>query len=101
MAPRGGAAVGTADPVPPQPLRIDVCYWREKEPGSHGAGTATPCFMMLGLPEAPHGIYGLPALEYPGLVKVSRARWWGHGVFPLAGPAERLSPGVLPPRQPR
>lgn len=59
-----------------------MCYWREKEPGSYSAGTATPCFMALGLPEAPHGIYGLPALEYPGLVKVSRARWWGHRVFP-------------------
>uniref|UniRef100_A0A669PKI6 Pipecolic acid and sarcosine oxidase n=1 Tax=Phasianus colchicus TaxID=9054 RepID=A0A669PKI6_PHACC len=51
----------------PQPLRIDVCYWREKEPGSGGA--VTPCFMATGLPYAPHGIYGLPALEYPGLVK--------------------------------
>uniref|UniRef100_A0A493TGA8 Pipecolic acid and sarcosine oxidase n=1 Tax=Anas platyrhynchos platyrhynchos TaxID=8840 RepID=A0A493TGA8_ANAPP len=56
--------------LPLQPLRINVCYWREKEPGSYSAGTATPCFMALGLPEAPHGIYGLPALEYPGLVKV-------------------------------
>lgn len=71
---------------PPQPLRIDVCYWREKEPGSYSAGTATPCFMALGLPEAPHGIYGLPALEYPGLVKVSGARWWGHRVFPPVCP---------------
>uniref|UniRef100_A0A8C9EXF5 Peroxisomal sarcosine oxidase n=1 Tax=Pavo cristatus TaxID=9049 RepID=A0A8C9EXF5_PAVCR len=53
--------------LPLQPLRIDVCYWREKEPGSGGA--VTPCFMATGLPYAPHGIYGLPALEYPGLVK--------------------------------
>ncbi|NXQ98445.1 SOX oxidase, partial [Sagittarius serpentarius] len=56
--------------LPLQPLRIDVCYWREKEPGSSGAGRACPCFMALGLSRAPHGIYGLPALEYPGLVKV-------------------------------
>ncbi|NXL87509.1 SOX oxidase, partial [Alectura lathami] len=56
--------------LPLQPLRIDVCYWREKEAGSHGAGAPTPCFMVKGLPWAPHGIYGLPALEYPGLVKV-------------------------------
>uniref|UniRef100_A0A8C2TJ71 Peroxisomal sarcosine oxidase n=1 Tax=Coturnix japonica TaxID=93934 RepID=A0A8C2TJ71_COTJA len=53
--------------LPLQPLRIDVCYWREKEPSSSGA--VTPCFIATGLPYAPHGIYGLPALEYPGLVK--------------------------------
>lgn len=38
--------------------------------------------MALGLSQAPHGVFGLPALEYPGLVKVSGARqWWGD---PLA-----------------
>ncbi|XP_065588037.1 peroxisomal sarcosine oxidase isoform X2 [Cyrtonyx montezumae] len=41
---------------------------QEKEPGSCSA--VTPCFIATGLPYAPHGIYGLPALEYPGLVKV-------------------------------
>ncbi|KAJ7398978.1 Peroxisomal sarcosine oxidase [Pitangus sulphuratus] len=51
--------------LPLQPLRIDVCYWREKEPKS-----ISPCFLTLGLSQAPHGIYGLPALEYPGMVKV-------------------------------
>ncbi|XP_009996090.1 PREDICTED: peroxisomal sarcosine oxidase [Chaetura pelagica] len=56
--------------LPLQPLRIDVCYWREKEPGTPSAGRTSPCFMTLGLSQAPHGIYGLPALEYPGLVKV-------------------------------
>ncbi|NWI24952.1 SOX oxidase, partial [Sula dactylatra] len=56
--------------LPLQPLRINVCYWREKEPGSPDAGRASPCFMALGLSQAPHGIFGLPALEYPGLVKV-------------------------------
>ena len=29
--------------------------------------------MALGLSRVPHGVYGLPALEYPGLVKVSGA----------------------------
>jgi len=83
----------------PQPLRIDVCYWREKEPGSPDAGRAAPCFMAVGLSRAPHGVYGLPALEYPGLVKVSSAwRWWGD---PLADPPlTGCPPGVLPPRQP-
>ncbi|NXT88964.1 SOX oxidase, partial [Anhinga rufa] len=56
--------------LPLQPLRINVCYWREKEPGSPSAGRAGPCFLALGLSQAPHGIFGLPALEYPGLVKV-------------------------------
>ncbi|NXY52120.1 SOX oxidase, partial [Ceuthmochares aereus] len=51
--------------LPLQPLRIDVCYWREKEPGS-----LRSCFIAVGLRQAPHGIYGLPSLEYPGLVKV-------------------------------
>ncbi|XP_040388851.1 peroxisomal sarcosine oxidase isoform X1 [Cygnus olor] len=79
--------------LPLQPLRIDVCYWREKEPGSHGAGTATPCFMMLGLPEAPHGIYGLPALEYPGLVKVC----YHHGSPVDPEERDRAPPGTPRP----
>ncbi|NXF11161.1 SOX oxidase, partial [Smithornis capensis] len=56
--------------LPLQPLRIDVCYWREKEPGSIGTRSVTPCFLTLGLSQAPHGIYGLPALEYPGMFKL-------------------------------
>ncbi|NXF99556.1 SOX oxidase, partial [Sakesphorus luctuosus] len=56
--------------LPLQPLRIDVCYWKEKQPGSTGMGTVRPCFLTLGLSQAPHGIYGLPALEYPGMVKL-------------------------------
>ncbi|NXS54668.1 SOX oxidase, partial [Brachypteracias leptosomus] len=56
--------------LPLQPLRIDVCYWREKEPKSPSMGRASPCLITMGLSHAPHSIYGLPALEYPGLVKV-------------------------------
>ncbi|NWI95525.1 SOX oxidase, partial [Pitta sordida] len=56
--------------LPLQPLRISVCYWREKQPGSTGTGSVSPCFLTLGLSQAPHGIYGLPAIEYPGMVKV-------------------------------
>ncbi|NXD81644.1 SOX oxidase, partial [Halcyon senegalensis] len=55
--------------LPLQPLRIDVCYWREK-PGTTSVGRASPCFLCLGLSQAPHGVFGLPALEYPGLVKI-------------------------------
>ncbi|NXQ62703.1 SOX oxidase, partial [Anthoscopus minutus] len=56
--------------LPLQPLRIDVCYWREKQPGSSSLGSVGPCFLTLGLSQAPHGIYGLPSIEYPGLMKV-------------------------------
>ncbi|NXW64820.1 SOX oxidase, partial [Eurystomus gularis] len=56
--------------LPLQPLRIDVCYWREKKPESPSMGRASPCFITLGLSQAPYSIYGLPAFEYPGLVKV-------------------------------
>ncbi|NWZ30093.1 SOX oxidase, partial [Asarcornis scutulata] len=79
--------------LPLQPLRIDVCYWKEKEPGSYSAGTATPCFMALGLPEAPHGIYGLPALEYPGLVKVC----YHHGRPVDPEDRDRAPPGAPHP----
>ncbi|NXX84027.1 SOX oxidase, partial [Urocolius indicus] len=56
--------------LPLQPLRIDVCYWREKETGSPGTGKTGPCFITMRLSQGPHDIYGLPALEYPGMVKV-------------------------------
>ncbi|NXX98964.1 SOX oxidase, partial [Centropus bengalensis] len=78
--------------LPLQPLRIDVCYWREKEPGSLGGGGPSPCFIALGLSQAPHGIYGLPALEYPGLVKVSRGDGSGGGESPWAAPRDLDAP---------
>lgn len=52
-------------------LRINVCYWPEKVPGSYGVSQAFPCFLGLDLRLAPHHIYGLPSDEYPGLMKVS------------------------------
>ncbi|XP_063484781.1 peroxisomal sarcosine oxidase isoform X4 [Symphalangus syndactylus] len=55
--------------LPLQTLRVNVCYWREMVPGSYGVSQAFPCFLWLGL--CPHHIYGLPAGEYPGLMKVS------------------------------
>ncbi|NXM68417.1 SOX oxidase, partial [Serilophus lunatus] len=56
--------------LPLQPLRIDVCYWREKQPGSTSTDSVSLCFLTLGLSQAPHGIYGLPSLEYPGMMKL-------------------------------
>ncbi|NXV99192.1 SOX oxidase, partial [Fregetta grallaria] len=76
--------------LPLQPLRIDVCYWREKEPGSPSTGRAGPCFMALGLSRAPHGVYGLPALEYPGLVKVC----YHHGSPTDPEERDRAPPGA-------
>ncbi|XP_045840491.1 peroxisomal sarcosine oxidase isoform X2 [Meles meles] len=55
--------------LPLQTLRINVCYWREKVPGSYSVSQAFPCFLGLDLSLAPHHIYGLPSGEYPGLMK--------------------------------
>ncbi|XP_012872032.1 PREDICTED: peroxisomal sarcosine oxidase [Dipodomys ordii] len=54
--------------LPLQVLRINVCYWKEKDPGSYSVSQAFPCF--LGLDVAPHHVYGIPSGEYPGLMKV-------------------------------
>ncbi|KAF3816591.1 hypothetical protein GH733_013939 [Mirounga leonina] len=70
-------------------LRINVCYWREKVPGSYGVSQAFPCFLGLGLSLAPHHIYGLPSGEYPGLMKVC----YHHGNS--ADPEERDCPEAL------
>lgn len=51
----------------------------------------SPCFITMGLSQAPHDIYGLPALEYPGLVKVSGAQRW-------QGISGQQPPDQLPPR---
>ncbi|XP_049984618.1 peroxisomal sarcosine oxidase isoform X3 [Alexandromys fortis] len=53
--------------LPLQTLRINVYYWREKVPGSYSVSQAFPCILSLG--QDPHYIYGLPASEYPGLMK--------------------------------
>ncbi|NXP50958.1 SOX oxidase, partial [Heliornis fulica] len=79
--------------LPLQPLRIDVCYWREKESGKPGVGRAGPCFMALGLSQAPHGVYGLPSLEYPGLVKVC----YHHGIPTDPEKRDRVPPGIPRP----
>ncbi|XP_039109482.1 peroxisomal sarcosine oxidase [Hyaena hyaena] len=75
--------------LPLQTLRINVCYWREKVPGSYGVSQAFPCFLGLGLSPAPHHIYGLPSGEYPGLMKVC----YHHGNS--VDPEERDCPGAF------
>ncbi|XP_051848237.1 peroxisomal sarcosine oxidase [Antechinus flavipes] len=74
--------------LPLQTLRINVCYWKEKVAGSFGENF--PCFMGLFPHLAPHHIYGLPAREYPGLVKVC----YHHGN--KADPDERDCPSASP-----
>ncbi|KAI1903663.1 hypothetical protein AGOR_G00029520 [Albula goreensis] len=51
-------------------LKINVCYWREKVPGSYAARKRFPCFVHVGEEWFGHHIYGLPSNEYPGLVKI-------------------------------
>lgn len=54
--------------LPLQTLLINVYYWQEKVPGSYSVSQAFPCFICLDL--APHHVFGLPAGEYPGLMKI-------------------------------
>ncbi|XP_037018736.2 peroxisomal sarcosine oxidase isoform X2 [Artibeus jamaicensis] len=75
--------------LPLQTLRINVCYWRERVPGSYGVSQAFPCFLDLDLSLAPHHIYGLPSGEYPGLMKVS----YHHGN--IAAPEDRDCPAAF------
>ncbi|MCI4385829.1 hypothetical protein PGIGA_G00055220 [Pangasianodon gigas] len=56
--------------LPLQVLRINVCYWKEKVPGSYSISNRFPCFIQMQPKEAEHDIYGLPSNEYPGLMKV-------------------------------
>ncbi|XP_041961554.1 peroxisomal sarcosine oxidase-like isoform X2 [Alosa sapidissima] len=56
--------------LPLQVVKINVCYWREKVPGSYDVQKRFPCFIQLESQEADQHIYGLPSNEYPGLMKV-------------------------------
>ncbi|TSN39328.1 Peroxisomal sarcosine oxidase [Bagarius yarrelli] len=57
--------------LPLKVLKINVCYWKEKVPGTYSIKNRFPCFIQLQPKEAQHDIYGLPSNEYPGLMKVS------------------------------
>ncbi|XP_061460748.1 peroxisomal sarcosine oxidase [Rhineura floridana] len=56
--------------LPLQPLRITVCYWRAKGHSPHSHLEKLPCFIAISLNGDKHDVYGLPAGEYPGLVKI-------------------------------
>lgn len=53
--------------LPLQAQRTNVCYWREKTPGTF---KSFPCLLDLGITKYGAGIYALPSDEYPGLMKV-------------------------------
>lgn len=53
-----------------QVVKINVCYWKEKVPGSYSMKQRFPCFVQTECLESKVHIYGLPSNEYPGLMKV-------------------------------
>uniref|UniRef100_A0A672SRE4 Pipecolic acid oxidase n=1 Tax=Sinocyclocheilus grahami TaxID=75366 RepID=A0A672SRE4_SINGR len=57
-----------------QVVKISVCYWKEKIPGTYSVGQRFPCFIEMEPEEGEYDIYGLPSNEYPGLMKVSDRR---------------------------
>ncbi|TKS81515.1 Peroxisomal sarcosine oxidase [Collichthys lucidus] len=56
--------------LPLEVVKINVCYWKEKVPGSYSVKRRFPCFLLTEGEEAKEHIYGLPSNEYPGLVKI-------------------------------
>lgn len=56
--------------LPLKTLRINVCYWKEKIPGSPGLLQNFPAFLGVNLNGEEHEVYGLPCQEYPGLIKI-------------------------------
>ena len=56
-----------------KPVKVSVCYWKEKVPGQFSP-TSFPCFLQYDKVKGQtFVIYGLPAQEYPGLVKVGHS----------------------------
>ncbi|XP_030600758.1 peroxisomal sarcosine oxidase [Archocentrus centrarchus] len=56
--------------LPLEVVKINVCYWKEKVPGSYNVTKRFPCFIQIECLESKEHIYGLPSNEYPGLVKI-------------------------------
>ncbi|XP_008277079.1 peroxisomal sarcosine oxidase [Stegastes partitus] len=56
--------------LPLEVVKINVCYWKEKVPGSYDVKRRFPCFILTESQESKDHIYGLPSNEYPGLMKV-------------------------------
>lgn len=56
--------------LPLEVVKINVCYWKEKVPGTYDVKQRFPCFLLTEGEETNEHIYGLPSNEYPGLVKI-------------------------------
>ncbi|XP_033969259.1 peroxisomal sarcosine oxidase [Trematomus bernacchii] len=56
--------------LPLKVQKINVCYWKEKVPGTYDVKKRFPCFLQTEGEESDKHIYGLPSNEYPGLVKI-------------------------------
>lgn len=56
--------------LPLEVVRINVCYWKEKVPGTYNVAKRFPCFLQTENKDTDEHIYGLPSNEYPGLVKI-------------------------------
>ncbi|XP_031647296.1 peroxisomal sarcosine oxidase-like [Oncorhynchus kisutch] len=61
--------------LPLSVIKMNVCYWREKIPGSYNVQHRFPCFIQLESEEAKNYIYCLLSNEYPGLMKVWTCRY--------------------------
>lgn len=62
-----------------------MCYWKEKVPGTYHINKRFPCFLLTEGDESKYHIYGLPSLEYPGLVKVGPRTGTGTRTGPCLG----------------
>uniref|UniRef100_A0A3Q2STH9 Pipecolic acid oxidase n=1 Tax=Fundulus heteroclitus TaxID=8078 RepID=A0A3Q2STH9_FUNHE len=56
--------------LPLEVVKINVCYWKERAPGTYDVKQRFPCFLVTESVETKEHIYGLPSNEYPGLVKI-------------------------------
>ncbi|KAM4590117.1 peroxisomal sarcosine oxidase isoform 2-T2 [Fundulus diaphanus] len=57
--------------LPLEVVKINVCYWKERAPGTYDVKQRFPCFLVTESVETKEHIYGLPSNEYPGLVKLT------------------------------
>ncbi|CAG6007029.1 peroxisomal sarcosine oxidase isoform 2-T2 [Menidia menidia] len=56
--------------LPLQVIKINVCYWKVKVPGSYDLKNHFPCFLLTESEESKEHIYGLPSNEYPEMMKI-------------------------------
>ncbi|KAG7478882.1 peroxisomal sarcosine oxidase [Solea senegalensis] len=69
--------------LPLEVMKINVCYWKEKVPGSYDVNRRFPSFITTESEETDEHIYGLPSNEYPGLMKIC------HHIGSMTDPDQR------------